>query len=383
MPSALSSRIVRAPREFDGLRPAWDGLCDDDRFRAPFYSWLWQSLWWKHFGRGKSLFVVVVEDDRRQIVGIAPLMKHRRSIRGLPVTELAFAANPLTPRSAILASPRFPAAVVAEEALRCLAAHRGEWDLATLTNIDASLLSPAAVLQCCRQRGLAAIQTPGRSSPFAAIAGGFDAYWAGKFNSKRRGNIRRSLQMLNERGAYRVVDYTASDGMEAALRWAFQVSANSWKGRIGSHMNGSRVREAFYRDITASLAAKGQVRIWIAFLDSRPVAVQYYMTCGKRLYFLVNDFDQRHERLSPGTVLLYKVLERLHEEGRIEELDFGGEAYGYKLKWATGIRPHASFELFNSCPYSKFLHLTKSVLLPNLRRLRRRLAPAAEPSPQG
>ena len=75
--------------------------------------------------------------------------------------------------------------------------------------------------------------------------------------------------MLAERGRYHVVDYAAADA-KAALDLAFQVSANSWKGRSGSHMTGTAAREAFYRDITASFSEKGQVRIWIAFLDSRP-----------------------------------------------------------------------------------------------------------------
>ena len=57
-------------------------------------------------------------------------------------------------------------------------------------------------------------------------------------------------------------------------------------------------------------------------------------------------------------------------------LDLGGEAYQYKMKWATGTSAHVSFELFGGRPYSRFLYLTKSRLLPGVRRLKALIRPA-------
>ena len=255
---------------------------------------------------------------------------------------MTFAANGITPRSAILVDSRGPAAMVVDEALRCLTAHHDQWDMATLTNMDASMPTVSSFPEQCRQCGLPVIGMRGRTSPFVSIAGDFDAYWTSRFNSKRRNTIRHSMKMLAERGRYHVVDYAAADA-KAALDLAFQVSANSWKGRSGSHMTGTAAREAFYRDITASFSEKGQIRIWVAFLDSRPIATQYHLTCGKKLYCLVNDFDQAFEELSPGTILLFSILQRLYAEQQVECAGFGWEAYQYKMKWATGTSAHVSF----------------------------------------
>ena len=71
---------------------------------------------------------------------------------------------------------------------------------------------------------------------------------------------------------------------------------------------------------------------------------------------------------SPGTVLLYKVLEQVHGSN-IKEFDFGGNAYDYKMKWATGVRRHVNIQLFNPKPYSRFIYATKSRLLPLLRKI--------------
>ena len=102
----MTARIVGTEAAFDQLQPDWDRLCEESRLRAPFYSWLWQSLWWRHFGNDKRLFTVVVEDDGGGVIGIVPLMKQRRTVRGLPVRELTFASNGITPQSAILVDSR-------------------------------------------------------------------------------------------------------------------------------------------------------------------------------------------------------------------------------------------------------------------------------------
>ena len=36
-------------------------------------TWEWLFTWWKHFGRGRELFVLVVE-DKGEVLGILPLM---------------------------------------------------------------------------------------------------------------------------------------------------------------------------------------------------------------------------------------------------------------------------------------------------------------------
>jgi CelD/BcsL family acetyltransferase involved in cellulose biosynthesis len=152
------------------------------------------------------------------------------------------------------------------------------------------------------------------------------------------------------------------------LEQAFIVSKASWKGTANSDMAGSPARRAFYTDLTAQMAEAGLVQIWVLELEGCPIAVQYQLVSDRGVHLLVSDFAENRRELSPGTVLLYHAIERLHEGGG-KEFDFCGDAYDYKMAWATGVRRHVSIQVFNSKPYSRFIYVTKSRILPLLRRI--------------
>ena len=361
-------RAIRDVSEFAAMKGCWDQMLEGSDHDFPFYSWTWYSTWWKHFGHDSELLVLVAEEGPDRVEGIAPLMRTRTHLRGMPVREVRFLDNSIGPRNAFLLRPGEVGLRALRGMVQYLVDHRAEWDLATLTNIDAKAFYLGELVEHARRTGLRILEEPARQSPYVQIAGDFSTYWANNFNSKHRYNIRRCLRMLSEAGRYRVVDYTAPRDMETALRLAFQVSASSWKARIGTHMNGCYDREAFYRESTRLLAQQGQVRIWVAMLDDYPIAVMYQLASEKAVHLLVSDFDEGYRDLSPGSVLLYQVLEKLHSENK-PQFDFCGNAYDYKQQWATGVKPHVTLQLFNRRWYSRFIYAAKTRILPWLRML--------------
>jgi CelD/BcsL family acetyltransferase involved in cellulose biosynthesis len=362
-------RVVRDLSEFIALRERWDELLACSGRNMPFYSWVWYSTWWKHFGQTSDLFVLVAQEHPGRVDGIAPLLRARTRLRGLPAREVRFFDNSIGPRNAILLRPGDVGLRALRGMVQCLVDHRAEWDLATLTNIDAEASYLGELVEYARRSGLRVLEEQARQSPQIQIDGDFGIYWTSKFNSRQRHNITRRLRRLSERGQYRVVDYTAPSDMETALRLAFQVSASSWKGRIGTHMNGSCAREAFYQEITGLLAEHRQVRIWLAMLDGRPIAVTYHLASEKAVHSLVGDFDDGFRDLSPGNVLLYHVLERLGREGPLL-YEFCGDTYDYEKPWATGFKPHVTLQLFNRNLYSRFIFNAKARALPLFRAIR-------------
>jgi len=68
-------RIISDLKQFESLSATWNSLlskCQDDNSIFLTYEWLW--TWWKHFGEGKKLNILVIEKGD-QIIGIVPLMK--------------------------------------------------------------------------------------------------------------------------------------------------------------------------------------------------------------------------------------------------------------------------------------------------------------------
>jgi len=73
-----------------------------------------------------------------------------------------------------------------------------------------------------------------------------------------------------------------------------------------------------------------------------PAAYALCMRQGDALIYSTIGYDPQYKDLSPGTVLLYLILQRLFAEQRFRIFDFvGGGDYGYKTMFSTGSLDYA------------------------------------------
>ena len=334
----MQTRIIRTLEEFRQLQAAWDDLTGDSPLEAPFHGWTWYDAWWKHFGAGSELFLVVGEDGGR-LQMVAPLRRTRRMLRGLPVREIGFMANAISPASTILVRNGFDEAAAWTAVLACLAQQRRCWDMLKLWNVPETVASLERADTISRQQGLRLLREPGWQSAYIALEGDFDAYLTERFGKNRLRGIRQKVRQLSQQPGYRLTAYRTPAELDQGLELAFAVSRASWKGALGTDMAGAADRRAFYVDITQRLAQRGAVRIWVSSLEETPLAVHYQLIAGNATYLIINDFQQQYHAQSPGTVLMYQVAERLFQEPP-GEFRFSGDLYDYKSLWATGLHRH-------------------------------------------
>ena len=76
MASDLAVRIVTDSEEFESLRGLWDSLLARSSDNDAYLTWEWLFTWWRHYGEGKKLNILLIEDEGR-IIGIVPLMQAR------------------------------------------------------------------------------------------------------------------------------------------------------------------------------------------------------------------------------------------------------------------------------------------------------------------
>ena len=60
---------------FESLRDCWNVILERNTLENNnvFLTWEWVSTWWKYFGKGRKLLILVVKDNE-EILAIAPLM---------------------------------------------------------------------------------------------------------------------------------------------------------------------------------------------------------------------------------------------------------------------------------------------------------------------
>lgn len=371
----MQTRIIRTIEGFRDLEARWGEMLRDSDLNAPFFSWTWYDAWWKHFAEGSELFLIAGETPDGQLRFVAPLRKGRRSLRGLPVSEISFLANSISPRSGVLFRKDCPGPEALDAMFRCLAEHRSEWDMLRLWNLPEGVAYLPGFDEAGSRHGFHAIREPGWQSAYVAMEGEFETYLTGNFGKNRRRGIQQKVRQLSARPGYRILDFKRPEDVAQGLELAFAVSRASWKGKLGTDMAGEESRRAFYQDISHRLAERGQVRIWISLLEDNPIALQYQLVDGDTVYLIVNDFSDEHHGMSPGTVLLYQVIERMYQE-KLRRFQFSGDNYDYKSKWASGLHRHVTFEMFHNRPYSRFLWWTKNTALPALRSVKANLRAA-------
>ena len=95
---------------------------------------------------------------------------------------------------------------------------------------------------------------------------------------------------------------------------------------------------AFASRFLCEAAKAGILRMSVLHYENRPVAAQYWTVEDGVATVLKLAHDESLKQLSPGTVLTALTLQRLFEQDRVREIDFGRGDDAYKQLWASRRR---------------------------------------------
>ena len=111
--AAFSVERIEDPAQLAGLEPVWNRLLDESDVLHPFVTHEWVQTWWECYA-GLARLSVLVAREGNTVRAIAPLMRARQSMLGLPVDCTLAARNDHSPRFDLIVAGR------AAEAYRAL-----------------------------------------------------------------------------------------------------------------------------------------------------------------------------------------------------------------------------------------------------------------------
>jgi CelD/BcsL family acetyltransferase involved in cellulose biosynthesis len=318
-----SVETARDEAAFVALAPEWDALVHAMPRPAPLLLHAWLHEWWRHFGAGGELAVVVARRDGR-LVAAAPFLIRRR--HGIRVAEL-LGAHDSAPRDLLLAPGERPE--TAKAVLDALA--REPFDLVNVFGLPAgSLLARVAPRLELVERV---------EAPVLLMPEGFDEAYKRKTSSKSRNLHRRRLRQLGEAaGATEFVLARSADELDRALDAAFRLHTLRWAGRPDRSTFGTAEGRRFYRAALARMAALDVGRILVLEAGGVPVAFHYYFILGTVMHVHRLAFDPAYGRLSPGLVCTLEALRAAADEG-VTRVEFLGGDERYKLDLADHFEP--------------------------------------------
>lgn len=161
----------------------------------------------------------------------------------------------------------------------------------------------------------------------------FQEYLA-KFSSKSRSTLQRKVRKLAQGGGRPDMRcYRTAGEMGAFHDLAHALSQRTYQEKMFGEGFASR---AGTKEGAVALASQGNVRGYALFLGGEPVAYVYCSCDAGTIKYAILGYDPQHRALSPGDVLLYLMIEALHEERAFRYLDFGEGGAWYKEFYATG-----------------------------------------------
>jgi Acetyltransferase (GNAT) domain len=223
-------------------------------------------------------------------------------------------------------------------------------------DVPAELLSPAAAGYWCRQAavdrfplGLSRLgpwdcYVPRRECLHCVdIEGDFEGYLS-RWSAKARYNLRRGVKKLRELNPERLLEIAdCPEQMDAFLRTAADISRTTYQSRL--LQSGLRYDPGAAQRM-AALAARGEGRGYLLHDRGRAIAFAWCSGAGDRLTYDVIGYLEDSAALSPGTVLLYLIVEDLFRLGRFKVFDFGVGDSPYKQQFATRTLEFADAYLF-------------------------------------
>lgn len=295
---------------------------------APFQAPEWLIPWAKAFGAEPRVLAWRAEG---RLVGLAPFWIHREPEGDRKLLLMGCGSSDYLD---ILVLENFKAAVL--DGIRdWLNETQKEWDRCNLTQLppESALLELAP----------ADHRQPGEACPVLSLEGaGLEDYAPTRQLEKLRYYRRRSAKQ----GAVEMIrgtEATAAGLMERL----FELHAARWRERGEDGVLGQEAVRAFHFEEASRMASAGMLRLYGMRLNGELIAVLYGFASPRRTYYYLSGFDPKHEKLSPGTMLVGYAIEQALAEGH-EAFEFlrGREAY----KYAWGARDAAAFSLSIGSP---------------------------------
>lgn len=320
-------------------RLLWQALLSQTPGATFFHSLDWLLVYWKYFGAGQRLRVLVGWDGDRP-VGILPLVVRSEATRAGVVRVLTYPLHdwgtfygPIGPEPAAMLR-------LGMEHIRGTAR---DWDLLDLRWVDEDGTDQGQTRESMASARLAPHRQAWDRAAVVDLSGKWDDYWRSR-TPKWRESIRRYRRRLDAAGQVEFVRYRpkGSAAGEDDPRWdlydsCVELARSSWQGRStdGSTLCHGSVAP-FLREAHEAAVRTGSLDLCLLRLDGRPIAFVYNYHHRGRLFGLQMGFDPAAAALGPGKVLQYLMFQDSFARGDTH-FDMGVGSLEAKSHWLTGV----------------------------------------------
>lgn len=304
--------------------PVWRQLLDADSNRNVFATPEWNRLWWEAFADGRQETLVITFEDP-QPVGLAAFTLDEtpqgRRLRFLGGDDLTDYQGPL-----IAGEDYRPK--VAEALLEFLTTDFDGWDYLDAKNLPVPFHFSEWFVEVADRKGLSFELELHELTAVMALPSSWEDYLQ-SLPSKKRHELARKLRRFDREAPEATLRSADSQSLESDIA-AFVDFHRSSAGEKGEFMRPQRA--AFFTDVAHRMHASKMLSLDFLELDGRILAATVAFRYDGVFYLYNSAFDHSYKQISPGLVIVARLISRSIDEG-LRRFDFlrGRERYKYDL----------------------------------------------------
>jgi CelD/BcsL family acetyltransferase involved in cellulose biosynthesis len=355
----MNVRVIESDQEFVALEATWERLQSGAVVTSVFASYDWQHLWWKTYGAGRPLRLLVATSGD-EVVGILPLYVATETVLGLPVRLLRFVGtggdtspDDLGP---VLAPER--EGEVARALADAVMSLEG-WDVLQLHDMQPSAFTPV-MEEAARGRSLPCRTGRSERISFLTLPATWDA-WLASLHRDRRYRVKKMRKdLLAAHPDARFFAWSDAATLDAGIDRLIHLHHTRWNHVGQSHGFSSEQYVGFHRAVMQACFARDRLQLCALELGGQIVAMFYLYRFRGVIYLMQAGFDPAFAKLKPGLVLLGWIVEDAIRQG-CTALDFLKGEHRYKDELANGERSTVYLSAFRARPAAWIYRLRRVV----------------------
>ena len=309
----------------------------------------------------EGLKVLILRESGR-VTGIAPMMTRKTTLRKLPLKQIGFLDNQLTPFCDFLFEEN-------ESGVRTVIGYlleQKQFDVLHFNRLlPSSSIFPVLKGELERQ-GLTVYEKAVGEVVYLRLTGDWDQFYNAK--SRKFRMTRRSVaNKISRLGQIQVECAEHPEQLQAALADLLELSAQGWKRQESRDLLGEDVERRLLTALVEWGGREGMVRIWLLRKDKDVIAAEFHIVDGGTAYGLRAQYDPQYFSHSPGRALDYEIVERLFKAG-LSTYDMGPGVAEYKRNWSDDTYPTVQIESFSRRLYPQLVAKAHYQLAPAVKK---------------
>lgn len=351
------------------MKPVWNEFFYYSVNQSLFLTHDWLIAWWQAFNPYENRELLILEvREKDKLIGLAPLMRQTKKIKGIPINTISFIENGHTPLAGLLFLPE-KGDIVIFQLLSFLLNKTANYHLLHLGKLRKGSPTHAAIDKYCHKQKVNYIRDRHRVTPFIPTKGKWESFLKSR-PTKFRKSLRNKLNRLSRVDGNQIYCDTIGHDIDVdtAISRFCDISRHSWKAENGSDINSIDGSIQFHKNILHAIKPLGgKAQVWWMKQGDTFITYELHLIYDKTVYPILADYNQAFSNISPGSMVEYHAIKNCFDSPDITAYDTCADDYWYLRNWTSDCIKYDIYDIYPNNIASNSLFFLKSKILPFLR----------------